>query len=224
MKQKTMIAMLAPVGLIVGLTMATQAVAMSHGGVKKYTSDSAKSMVKNSAGECWRSSGGTPGPLESCGDAAPMAPMKEAAPMDSDGDGVLDADDRCPGTRAGAKVDMFGCEVVENLTIDLVEDEFDFDSAVLKPGMKDALNDLASRVKASKGQERLTITGHTDSVGPASYNMGLSERRAQSAASYLESMGITGITTNGMGESSPVADNGTREGRAKNRRIEITTN
>jgi OOP family OmpA-OmpF porin len=223
MMQKKMIAMLAPVGLIVGMTMATQAVAMSHGGAKKYTSDSAKTMVKNSAGECWMSSDGTPGPQESCGDAAPMAPMKEAGPMDSDGDGVLDANDRCPGTRAGATVDMAGCEVVENLTINLVEDEFDFDSAVLKPGMKQALSDLADRVKASKGQEQLTITGHTDSVGSSSYNMGLSERRAESAAAYLESMGLSGISTNGMGESSPVADNGTREGRAKNRRVEITT-
>ena len=223
MKQKKMIAMLAPVGLIVGLTMSAQAVAMSHGDVRKYTSDSSKNVVKNVAGECWTTSGGTPGPLEACGDEM-AAPMKEEGPMDSDGDGVMDADDRCPGTRAGAKVDMYGCEVVENLTIDLVEDEFDFDSATLKPAMESALSDLADRIKASKGREQITIIGHTDSVGPADYNMGLSERRAESAASFLQSMGIDGITTKGMGESSPVADNGTREGRAKNRRVEIRTN
>ena len=51
--------------------------------------------------------------------------------------------------------------------------------------------------------------------------MGLSERRAQAAAAYLENQGITDISTIGRGESSPVADNGTREGRAKNRRVEI---
>jgi len=219
LKQKKIIAMLAPVGLVVGMTMATQAIAMSHGG-KMYI-DASKNVVTNSAGECWTAVGGMPGPKQECGDGMPMA--AEPAPMDSDGDGVLDADDRCPGTRAGAKVDRYGCEVIENLTINLVNDEFDFDSAVLKPAMKDALSDLADRIKASEGQEQLTITGHTDSVGPESYNMGLSNRRAQAAASYLESMGITGITTQGMGESSPVADNGTRAGRAKNRRVEIET-
>jgi len=216
-KQKKFIAVLAPVGILAGMVMATQAVAMSHG-VNNYL-DSSNQMVTNSAGECWRTAGGTPGPQEQCGDAMPKAAMDG----DSDGDGVLDSVDRCPGTRAGAKVDKWGCEVIENLTIDLVNDEFDFDSAVLKPDMKSALDELADRVKASKGQEQLTITGHTDSTGPEAYNMGLSERRAKSAADYLESRGITGITTNGMGESQPVADNGTKAGRAKNRRVEIKT-
>jgi OOP family OmpA-OmpF porin len=218
-KQKKIIAMLAPVGLLVGMTMATQAIAMSHG-VNKYAADGSKDMVTNVAGECWRTVGGTPGPQEKCGDAMPMAAKMDG---DSDGDGVLDSADRCPGTRAGAKVDQWGCEIVENMTINVVSDEFDFDSAVLKPQAKDALDELADRVKASKGQESLSIVGHTDSTGPESYNMGLSERRAQSAAAYLEGRGITGITTKGMGESSPVADNGTKDGRSKNRRVEITT-
>ncbi len=219
-KQKKIIAMLAPIGLLAGMSMATQAIAMSHGG-NKYASDSAKDMVINSAGECWRAVGGTPGPQVKCGDEMPM--MEKAVDGDSDGDGVLDSVDRCPGTRAGAKVDKWGCEVIENLTIDLVNDEFDFDKAVLKPNMKTALDELAERIKASKGQEQLTITGHTDSIGSEAYNMGLSERRAKAAATYLEGKGITGISTNGMGESSPVADNGTKAGRAKNRRVEIKT-
>jgi len=214
LKQKKIIAMLAPVGLVMGMTMATQAVAMSHGD-SKYASDISKEMVKNVRGECWRTVGGTSGPQPACGDEMPMKPMM--GPKDSDGDGVMDADDRCPGTRAGAKVDSSGCEVVENLTVNLVEDEFDFDSAVLKPAMEDALDELAARIKASKGH------GHTDSVGSEGYNMGLSERRAQSAAAYLEGRGISGISTNGMGESSPVGDNGSAEGRAQNRRVEIKT-
>ncbi|MCP4283589.1 MAG: OmpA family protein [Gammaproteobacteria bacterium] len=221
LKQKKIIAMLAPVGLVMGMTMATQAVAMSHGD-SKYASDISKGMVKNSGGECWRTAGGTSGPQPACGDEMPVKPMM-MGPKDSDGDGVMDADDRCPGTRAGAKVDSSGCEVVENLTVNLVEDEFDFDSAALKPAMEDALDELAARIKASKGHEQLTITGHTDSVGSEGYNMGLSERRAQAAAAYLEASGIDSISTNGMGESSPVGDNGTAEGRAQNRRVEIKT-
>jgi len=217
-KQKKIIAMLGPVGLLVGMTMATQAIAMSHE-VKNYASDGSKDMVTNSAGECWRTVGGTPGPKVECGDQMAM----EKADMDSDGDGVLDSIDRCPGTRAGAKVDQWGCEIIVNMTINVVTDEFDFDSAVLKPAAKDALNELADRIKESKGQEALSIIGHTDSTGPENYNMGLSERRAKAAADYLEGRGITGITTKGMGESNPVADNGTKAGRAKNRRVEITT-
>jgi len=216
-KQKKIIAMLAPVGLVIGMTMATQAIAMSHVG-KNYAADGSKEMVTNVAGECWRTVGGTPSPQKACGDEMPMADV------DSDGDGVLDADDRCPGTRAGAKVDQWGCELVENLTINLVNDEFDFDSAELKPEMKTALEELADRIKASKGQETLTIVGYTDSTGPEDYNMGLSERRAQAAADYLESLGITDISTIGRGESNPVGDNGTREGRSMNRRVEVGTN
>lgn len=224
--QKKIVAMLAPLGLVAGMALSAQGIAAED---SSYAVDGAKSPVKNIAGECWRSAGGMPGPVEACGDTIPVAemaapaPAAPAAPTDSDGDGVIDAQDKCPGTRAGAEVDQWGCEVVANLTIDLVEDEFDFDSADLKSGMKDALTDLADQVKASTGHEVLTIIGHTDSTGPEEYNMQLSLRRAQAAADYLESLGIDGITVKGMGESEPVADNGTREGRAKNRRIEITT-
>ena len=68
-KQKKFIAVLAPVGMLAGMVMATQAVAMSHGG-SKYL-DSSKQMVTNSAGECWQTVGGTPGPQEQCGDSNP---------------------------------------------------------------------------------------------------------------------------------------------------------
>ena len=91
--------------------------------------------------------------------------------------------------------------------------------------MKAALDDVASRVKASPGDEHLTIIGHTDSIGTEEYNLGLGQRRADATADYLIDQGISAsqITTKSMGESQPVADNGTREGRAKNRRAEILT-
>lgn len=224
--QKKIVAMLAPLGLVAGMAISAQGIAAEN---TTYAVDGAKTPVKNIAGECWRTAGGVPGPMEACGDKMPAPePMAEptpapAAPTDSDGDGVIDSQDKCPGTRAGAEVDQWGCEVVSNLTINLVEDEFDFDSATLKPAMKDALRDLADQIKASKGHEVVTIIGYTDSTGPEEYNMQLSLRRAQAAADFLESLGITDITVKGMGESNPIADNSTREGRAKNRRIEITT-
>ncbi len=145
--------------------------------------------------------------------------------LDSDGDGVVDSKDACPSTPRGAKVDSKGCEIIRNITIDLVNDEFDFDKAVLKPGMKKALDGVAKRIKASKGDEHLQVIGHTDSMGSDAYNQGLSERRAKATADYLISRGVkaSSVQTKGMGESSPAADNSTKRGRAKNRRVAIHT-
>jgi OOP family OmpA-OmpF porin len=66
-----------------------------------------------------------------------------------------------------------------------------------------------------------TVTGYTDSVGDEAYNQQLSERRAQSVAEYLEAKGISSgrLSAIGMGEADPVADNGSAEGRAQNRRV-----
>ena len=68
------------------------------------------------------------------------------------------------------------------------------------------------------------VAGHTDSTGSEQYNQSLSERRAATVAQYLEAKGVATqrILTVGMGESRPVADNGTPEGRQANRRVEIT--
>jgi OOP family OmpA-OmpF porin len=82
-----------------------------------------------------------------------------------------------------------------------------------------------AKVNASKGDETLHVIGHTDSTGPEEHNQGLSERRAAAVAGWLIEQGIpeSRITTSGMGESQPVADNSTREGRAMNRRVEVKT-
>ena len=217
--QKKTIVML---GMVAGMAMATQGMASSHGGMttKHYAVDGAKSTVMNSSGECWNTVGGAAGPKEACGDMI-AEPMME--PADSDGDGVIDAKDKCPGTRAGAKVDQWGCEIMESMTIDLVEGEFAFDSAELTPAMEQALDAVAKMIKDSPGSETLIITGHTDSVGPADYNMGLSLRRAESARDYLVGAGVPSdmITVRGEGEENPVANNDTKEGRAANRRVHI---
>jgi OOP family OmpA-OmpF porin len=70
---------------------------------------------------------------------------------------------------------------------------------------------------------KVEVAGHTSSTGPAEYNQVLSERRAQSVADYLISTGLNAdrFTVRGYGESEPVADNGTAQGRALNRRVEL---
>lgn len=99
---------------------------------------------------------------------------------------------------------------------------FDFDKAVLKPEGKAKLDDLAGKVSGI-ALEVVIAVGHTDSTGAASYNQKLSNRRAEAVKAYLVSKGIESnrIYTEGKGLTQPVADNATREGRAKNRRVEV---
>ena len=238
--------MLAPVGLVMGLT-AGSAFAAGHMAADKFVTSSSGEGVVTGYGECWEGIGGSgagncgapaaptdgdadgdgvPDSKDRCPNTPRGAPVNaDGCPKDSDGDGVPDYKDNCPGTPAGAKVDPKGCEIVADMMIRTTTDHFDFDSAALKPAMESELSAVAAKVKASKGNEMLEVVGHTDSTGPADYNQGLSERRAQSAADYLSSQGVSAsrITVKGMGESAPVADNATREGRAMNRRVEILT-
>ena len=101
---------------------------------------------------------------------------------------------------------------------------FDFDKAVLKQQGKDELHRLDESIKAQGVRVAdIDVVGHTDSIGSAAYNKGLSLRRAKAVRNYMVSEGIDGgiIDVSGMGESQPVAGNATSEGRALNRRVEI---
>ncbi len=99
---------------------------------------------------------------------------------------------------------------------------FDFDKSVLKPEGKAKLDDLIGKVKGINLEVMIAV-GHTDSIGSDAYNQKLSVRRAESVKAYLVSKGIekNRVYTEGKGEKQPVADNKTKEGRAKNRRVEI---
>ncbi|MGQ7814972.1 OmpA family protein [Metapseudomonas furukawaii] len=154
---------------------------------------------------------------------------------DEDGDGVLDSRDKCPGTPPGTQVDADGCPlkaeepmaeevVVEQVTIVVRDLLFAFDSAKLTPADEATLDEVAGRLKNEAPNAKLNITGHTDSVGTDAYNQGLSERRANAVADYLIRSGIPAssiASVSGAGESQPVADNATKDGRAANRRVEI---
>ena len=99
---------------------------------------------------------------------------------------------------------------------------FDFDSDLLSEVAK---RELKLVYESQKEAKTLTIIGHTDSKGTASYNQGLSERRAAAVGTYMISLGFKGdLVTIGKGESSPIASNETETGRAKNRRVEIVIN
>jgi outer membrane protein OmpA-like peptidoglycan-associated protein len=100
---------------------------------------------------------------------------------------------------------------------------FDFDKAELKPAGQKIAMDVVQEMKANP-QLRAHLVGHTDSVGSDQYNMGLSKRRTEGTRNFMVRQGIpaANITTDWKGESQPVASNATKEGRAQNRRVEIT--
>jgi OOP family OmpA-OmpF porin len=140
--------------------------------------------------------------------------------LDSDNDGVVDSRDRCPGTAAGTPVDNTGCEMEKHYRLNGIY--FEFDSAKLTPDSIAALNDALEILKRNSDLV-VEVAGHTDSMGSDSYNQSLSERRAKSVLDYLVGNGIAAsrLTSKGYGESQPVADNATDEGRAMNRRVEL---
>jgi OOP family OmpA-OmpF porin len=147
--------------------------------------------------------------------AAPVVAAAPPKPSDTDGDGVVDGSDQCPDTPKGDRVGPQGCSC--DVTRQL---QFKVDSAELTDEDKAILDEVATNLTKLKFVSG-TVVGHTDSTGSDAYNQGLSERRAQTVATYLEGKGIAAgrLAVKGAGESEPVADNATKDGRALNRRV-----
>jgi OOP family OmpA-OmpF porin len=110
-------------------------------------------------------------------------------------------------------------------TIILDDVLFDFDKSTIKPEAAAILDRLVVFMNENK-DKRVNLSGHTDSIGTDAYNQKLSERRAASVKNYLTKKGVdtSRISSQGFGETKPIADNKTKEGRAKNRRVEIKVN
>ena len=159
---------------------------------------------------------------------------------DEDGDGVFDRRDRCPDTPANTPVDHRGCPLPqypvsvkpaepaqsEVITLSDAGDVlFAFNQSELTPTAKSQLDSIMGKLEDADVVS-IKVVGFTDSVGSDAYNQALSQRRASSVAEYLLSQGVAPnkITSEGKGESQPVADNETAEGRAKNRRVELHIN
>jgi outer membrane protein OmpA-like peptidoglycan-associated protein len=101
---------------------------------------------------------------------------------------------------------------------------FEFDSTQLRPEAVELLGKVGAALSAEElGSFRFSVEGHTDSVGPDTYNDALSARRAAAVTDYLVNSGVPGarLEAHGRGESAPVAPNGTSQGRQRNRRVEL---
>lgn len=179
---------------------------------------------------------GVPDGIDQCPDTPKGASVDaKGCPLDSDGDGVPDGIDQCPGTPAGTKVDEKGCPlpppppapkpIFEEGKKSLILQGVNFQSgkAVLTPESLAALDKVAASLKEWP-DVRIEVGGHTDNVGSDALNQKLSQARAQTVRDYLISKGVDGsrLTAKGYGPSKPIADNSTPEGRAQNRRVELT--
>lgn len=159
--------------------------------------------------------------------------------VDSDGDGVCDDADLCPGTPPGTTVDAKGCPVVEKQPTVSASQKlgtvyFAFDKSDLSSEAMATLDSAAATIgdlSKTYPSLKVEVSGHTDWIGTDGYNQGLSERRANSAKNYLVRKGVNSgrIATFAYGESRPVAPNSTPDGkddpagRALNRRAELET-
>jgi len=128
------------------------------------------------------------------------------------------------GTRADEAYRLAEGKLLYKVVLSDRADHFAFESDVLADEAKPKLDALAERLKKENVGVYLEIEGHTDSSGPEQYNMQLGLRRAEAVRRYLNSehgIPLHLMSVISYGESRPVADNGTREGRAANRRVEI---
>jgi len=124
---------------------------------------------------------------------------------------------------AGSGVDVTPVDGGQAILVNLPEGvTFDVGSFALKPEFRATLDKVAESLKQYPNS-LIDVYGHTDSTGSDAYNQTLSENRARTVANYLSMQGVAParIRSQGYGETMPVADNATDEGRRKNRRVEI---
>jgi outer membrane protein OmpA-like peptidoglycan-associated protein len=175
----------------------------------RYSGDSALLSLRYSFGEKAAEPAPEPAPVEVVAPAeeAPLPPPPPPAPP-------------CEAPAAGQAFSLEGCKVGDKVVLRGVN--FEFDKASLTPDAK-VLLDMVSDALLARPDIQVELDGHTDSKGSDAYNQKLSERRAESVKQYLVGRGIDGgrMTTVGFGETQPIADNATDEGREYNRRTEL---
>jgi outer membrane protein OmpA-like peptidoglycan-associated protein len=193
--------------LAFGMVLSSIAIAQADDMVKNYVRSSDGSVVKDGSGDCVRTTDMTDVRLEECGYATEV---------------VVEKTPEATTVKMVEKEVVLAQVVIPNL-------QFAFDSAELTADSKaildQAVADLTPYKESFRAQtSSIDIKGYTDTSGPEAYNLKLSERRANAVADYLaDGLGVdrSRMVVTGMGEADPVADNATRAGRIKNRRVEV---
>lgn len=206
------------------LTSALGAILLSAGVVTAYAAEGVYYDPSNAASPTGKTIGyeldlriGCPGQNFSgtaCPEPAPPAPVA-AAPAPAPAPAYV-----APVAPVAAYVAPEAAPAPKKLVLEGVN--FDFDKSAVRPEDV-AILDSGAAALAEWGNVDIEVAGHTDSRGSDDYNASLSQRRAEAVRNYLISKGIAAerLTAKGYGESQPVADNATDEGRFKNRRVEL---
>lgn len=157
--------------------------------------------------------------LESEEKSAPQAPVAPVAKADTDADGVVDEDDKCPNTTAGVAVNAIGCSEKEKASVKL-QIVFASGKSNVEAQFESEIQALADFMKKFPTTQ-VEIAGHSDNVGSAAKNTTLSQKRADAVKAALIKAGVevSRVTSKGYGPTQPIADNKTVEGKAANRRV-----
>ncbi|GAC1573843.1 MAG: OmpA family protein [Novosphingobium sp.] len=215
MKKLNKVAMMFAVAALATAAGAQTRVTAANGGptIDNWQNGTGELVWKNGTTElCWRDANWTPATAAAgCDGALVPAAAAPAAP------GAAPVGPAAPPAGAPTQVTVAASKVTF-----AADAFFDFDKSVLKPEGRAKLTDLVSKIR-DVNLEVIIAVGHTDSIGSVPYNQRLSVRRAEAVKAFLVSKGIerNRVYTEGKGKSQPVADNKTKEGRAKNRRVEI---
>ncbi len=177
---------------------------------------------KNADGSlCWRDANWTPATAAAGCDGAIVAPAP-AAPAPAPAAAAPVAPRAAPAPAAPAPAAPAAPAVAATKVTYAADAFFDVNKSIIKPEGKAKLDDLVGKIK-DINLEVIIAVGHTDSDGGDAFNQALSVRRSEAVKAYLTSKGVekNRVYTEGKGEKQPVADNKTKDGKSKNRRVEI---
>jgi outer membrane protein OmpA-like peptidoglycan-associated protein len=174
---------------------------------------------------------GIPDGEDACVDVKGVAnpdPKKNGCPSDRDEDGIVDVEDACPEEPGVKQADpkKNGCPLVILTKKEIVITEqihFEYNKATIMADSDTLLQQIAKVLTDHPEIKKISIEGHTDNKGNGPFNMTLSQKRAAAVVAWLTAHGIdkSRLTSKGFGQTKPIGDNKTDEGREKNRRVEF---